>query len=179
MPVLQLSFEDVEFTDGLKLDNMGRPDLGALFDALNRDRFGGLLPRPAKLAWSATMTRAWGKYYFRPGGAIRISWPGFLVNRRSLAQIANTMLHEMVHHARFLREGKPHSHDRAFWCELKSVGGERRWPDEIPPAKFEYACPVCDERFYLNRQIRSTRSCAKCNPRFDSRFALKFVRRLY
>ena len=41
------------------------------------------------------------------------------------------------------------------------------------PGKYIYACPECGNR--VARRVRGTWSCARCAPRFDSRYVLQLV----
>lgn len=143
-------------------------DLSALYISLNNKYFDGKLP-DARIEWSTRMIHA-GKCEEKQ----RIIRLGVAYHKHYPEDIIDTLKHEMIHliHP---------NHGKDFKAEAKRIGASRyskAYPGMLKAMKYIYECPECGEQ-YPSRKMLRNRSCGKCSRgRYNSRFKLRFVRRL-
>ena len=138
-------------------------ELQKIFDCLNWKYFNGRLPK-VRLEWSTRM-RAAGKFYMGRS-LIRL---GQKYHEYYPQDVEDTLKHEMIH---ILYP----DHGKLFKAEAKRIGTSihaKEFPGGRSPHKYIYICPVCGEKYYRHRYIR-TASCGKCAPGgYDKRYKLK------
>jgi len=162
---------------------MERPDLRALFLAINEEGFDGSLVLPV-LRWNSRLRSSAGR--FIPG---RRRW---LSRERSVIEIADylleekdfekhvrdTLAHEMIHYWLW-SEKRPYGHTREFSEKMKELGTVRYNPvPRRPPLKYVYECPECEKEYPARKKL-SGLACKTCceihaEGAFDSRFELRF-----
>lgn len=145
------------------------PELRAVFDHLNHLHFNGRLA--ARLEWSDRLTRAAGKCYQGPDGAV------IRVARRYIEQFPDAlpglMLHEMIH---LVTRG----HGAAFKAEARRCGVE---PNQSfihcqsfapqRPLRYVYCCPVCGSEYRSRR--KGQWACGTCYRQTGRRHLLRLV----
>ena len=104
-----------------------------------------------------------------------ISLSSLIVPLCTVDQVRDTVLHEIAH----ALVGPEHGHDPVWKKMAVKLGALPRASARglpMPPAPWIGRCPEGHtvERF---RRPRSPVSCARCSPRFDKRFQLRWVRR--
>jgi hypothetical protein len=99
--------------------------LRALYEAMNRDRFGGLLPGSIPLVWSYRMTSTLGNCRMvRWGGVRRVIDIGMnpsLLLAGNEPQLRDTLVHEMAHAAAWITRGD--GGHGAAWKEIAVAAG--------------------------------------------------------
>lgn len=142
------------------------PDSKALqymYGRLNWKYFNGRLPR-VQIEWSSRMLAA-GKFYLGRN-LIRL---GKKYHEYYPEDIEDTLKHEMLH---ILYP----NHGKIFKVEAKRIGASlhaREFTGGRSPYKYIYICPICHEKYYRHRYIR-TASCGICSAGgYDKRFKLK------
>lgn len=143
-------------------------DLAILLNALNRKYFGGDLP-DVTIEWSSRMKHA-GKCIANDN-IIRL---GRDYHEHYPEDIVDTLKHEMIHI-------RLPDHSSRFKEEAKRIGASmyaKNYPGMLRGMKYMYVCPVCNLS-YPSRKMHRNRSCGPCSKgKYDSRFKLKFVKRL-
>jgi len=154
------------FKDGVSLPTDS--DLAEMFVKLNQKYFDGKLP-DARIEWSTRMVHA-GKCEDKQ----RLIRLGVAYHKHYPDDIIDTLKHEMIHliHP---------NHGKGFKSEAQRIGASRysrMYPGMLKAMKYLYECPECGEQ-YPSRKMLRNRSCGKCSPgRYNSKYKLKFVRRL-
>lgn len=140
-----------------------------LYASLNRQHFEDKLP-PCKLELSRRLVRTAGKIWPR-SRLMRLSLPYH--EQYGPAELANTILHEMVH--LWLHEqGLPSGHTARFRQKMTEVGLPNRvqaLPVPPRPYRYLYHCPTCQLEVKTRRKINS--SCGKCDTRYNPRHHFK------
>ena len=143
-------------------------DLAGLFRDFNCRFFGGELP-VAQVEWSTRMKHA-GKC-IRSDRIIRL---GVSYHMHFPEDVADTLKHEMIHLV-------IPNHGSEFKREANRIGTSRyarHYPGMLRGMKYMYDCPACNLS-YPSRKMLRNRSCGPCSKgKYDSRFKLKFVKRL-
>lgn len=138
-----------------------------LYRALNRTRFGGLLPE-CEVHLSARLTSCGGICYPMRR---RIHLSIHLLRQHDWPEVAEVLLHEMVHlwlhvhaPARGQRSRRPHG--REFQAALAAVGGGRRHCLPFSSGRTArvqvYRCPQGHE-FVRHRRLSPRMVCAACS----------------
>ncbi len=143
----------------------GLPDLGKLFDRLNRRFFGGRLR--ARCEWSTRLTASAGTC-FPSRRLIRISLP---YHERRPEALPATLAHEMCHllvpaHGRAFRElAEPIA--GALGVSWDDFRYSELWAD-AKRYRYVYACPRCGTEYPSRKRLRA--SCGRCRPgRYDEK----------
>ncbi len=145
-----------------------------LYKQLNGQHFGGQLPL-CTLELSSRLTRTAGKIWPKQR-RLRLSLTYH--QRYGSEELANTILHEMVHlwlHEQGLSSG----HTPLFRQKMTELGLPERihaLPMPLAPYKYIYACPTCHREVKTRRQIRS--SCGRCDKEYNPRHRLRLVKKL-
>jgi len=143
-------------------------DLAKLFCDLNRKYFEGSLPE-VDIEWSSRMKHA-GKCISKD----RIIRLGLSYHEHYPEDIVDTLKHEMIH-------VRLPNHSRKFKEEAKRIGASmyaKHYPGMLRGMKYIYVCPSCGIT-YPSRKMLRNRSCGACSKgNYDSRFKLKFERRI-
>ena len=145
-----------------------------LYDGLNRQHFGGTLPK-CRLEVSRRLVRTAGKVWPRIR-LIRLSLPYH--ERYGLDELSNTILHEMIHLWLF-EQGLPSGHTDRFRQKLAEVGlPDRVCALPVPPRPYRYiySCPTCRQELKTRRKINS--SCGLCDKVYNPRHKFKLVHTL-
>lgn len=102
-----------------------------LFQELNRERFGGLLP-DIPLRVSRRMTRSLGtiRYHADAGTVAEIAIAGDLLRPANRAALVDTMLHEMAHAEAWLEHGHK-GHGRPWKTVARRVGCRPRAVNDV------------------------------------------------
>ena len=145
-----------------------------LYDQLNGQHFGGQLP-VCTIELSSRLIRTAGKIWPKQR-RLRLSLAYH--QRYGLEELANTILHEMVHlwlHEQGLASG----HTPLFRQKMAELGLSNRihaLPMPPSPYKYVYVCPTCLRETNTRRQIRS--SCGCCDKKYNPQHRLRLVKKL-
>jgi predicted SprT family Zn-dependent metalloprotease len=156
-------------------------DLSGLFQRINEAHFDGFLEAPT-LRWNPRLRSSAGR--FMPGSrrffqdlppAIEVA-SYLLEEKDSLALIADTLAHEMIHYWLWVRR-RPYGHSSEFMAKMRLMGVSRY--NSVPrrrPPRYAYKCPACQVEFLARKRL-GVLACAKCckqhnKGRYDSRFKL-------
>ncbi len=142
-----------------------------LYANLNQLHFKGSLP-PCRLELSRRLVRTAGKIWPRTR-LMRLSLSYH--QRYGVAELSNTILHEMIHLWLF-EQGLPSGHTDCFRHKLAEVGlADRIRALPVPPRPYRYLyhCPQCGQEIRTRRKVNS--SCGLCDKAYNPRF--KFVLR--
>jgi predicted SprT family Zn-dependent metalloprotease len=149
----------------------------ALWVTSDRDVFGGWLGRRVPSAYGGAYV------YLRRQGVHAV-----LINRKRIdldqpsaleIVVAEELVHMRDHLDGDYRRHARHGHDRIAHRVAQLTGStveevrSALIPVKRRPFRYVYGCPGCDIR--VPRKRRGTWSCARCAPRFDSRFVLRIV----
>jgi predicted SprT family Zn-dependent metalloprotease len=157
------------------------PDLNQLFREINQNHFEGFLD-PISLQWNSRLRSCAGRFfpgsrkYFRTHPP-RIEVALYLTEEEnSLALIADTIAHEMIHYWLWARR-KPYGHTAEFLSKMREMGVSRYNPvPRIRPYKYLYQCLSCKKDFPSRKRL-GTLACAECckkhsQGKYDARFKL-------
>lgn len=153
-------------------------DLAVLFEALNREHFGGDLPCP-KLSWNSRLRTSAGR--FRPGSRLR-RWIAPEIEIATYLQgiedafehIRNTMAHEMIHYWLWYRK-RPYGHTPEFHEKMREFGDIRYNP--VPkqrPYKYIYTCPGCQRDVPARKRLGTVACRACCDEHSNGRYHPRF-----
>lgn len=145
-----------------------------LYEQLNGQHFGSQLPL-CTLELSSRLTRTAGKIWPKQR---RLRLSIIYHQRYGSEELANTILHEMVHlwlHEQGLSSG----HTPLFRRKMTELGlSERIHALPMPPTpyKYVYTCPTCHCEIKTCHQIRS--SCGRCDKVYNSLYRLRLIKKL-
>jgi predicted SprT family Zn-dependent metalloprotease len=100
-------------------------------------------------------------------------------------RIKNTILHEISHAIDYNRRGLS-NHDNVWQEIARSIGcnakkyGDSSGIDKEKFYKWIGTCPTCDNKYFFKVKPKNSRSCTKCDPKFniDHKLDLQFNPRL-
>ena len=164
------------------------PELGALYQALNREFFDDELP-PCSIKWSRRLTRAAGNIrvqtrlitlslpllcdVWKPDGAFEVCGVRCASPEAAVREI---LKHEMIHLWLF-EHGLPCGHTREFRVKARQIGQPKtRHGIELPAPKsgWVYECALCGAQVFRRRRFGRRVACARCSGRgYDERFRLR------
>jgi predicted SprT family Zn-dependent metalloprotease len=161
------------------------PDLATLFNEINGKHFDGFLDAPV-LRWNSRLRSSAGRFMAGRRKFLSVKPPVIeiasylLKEENSLALIADTLAHEMIHYWLWVR-AKAYGHTPEFIKKMKQMGVSRYNP--VPrrrPPKYLYRCEACTTEFPARRRLRKNVACAACcnqknNGKYDSSFRLVMV----
>ncbi len=141
---------------------------------LNQRHFENSLPE-CRLELSRRLVRTAGKIWPR-NRLMRLSLSYH--ERYGVDELANTILHEMVH--LWLHEqGLPSGHTARFHTKLIEVGLPNRvraLPVPPRPYRYLYSCPTCRLEVPTRRKISS--SCGRCDKIYNTHHRLRLIKGL-
>lgn len=142
-----------------------------LYAELNEQHFEAKLP-PCRLELSRRLVRTAGKIWPR-ARLIRLSFSYH--EQYGLTELANTLLHEMIH-LWLYEQGLPSGHNDRFHQKMNEVGlSDRIKALPIPPRPYRYlyCCPTCLQEVQTRRKINS--SCGKCDKVYNPQHHFKLL----
>ena len=167
------------------------PDAAPLYDALNREFFGGTLP-PCQIRWSRRLTRAAGNIRvetrvislsapllldaFADGQTFTICGVECADSETALREI---LKHEMIH-LWLYQWGLPPGHTAQFRAKARAIGQPKTRHGialPTPTNGWIYSCRNCGAQMARRRRASRAAACARCcrehgDGKFDARFVL-------
>lgn len=93
----------------------------------------------------------------------RIELSAYFVARNSVAEIHDTLLHEIAHAI----VGPTHGHDEVWQAKCQEIGGvpRRCGQADMPKGRYQAKCPGCAKMFHRHRRPRRAKYyCRPCGP---------------
>lgn len=133
---------------------------------------------PELRGWTFAYDNARGRFGYCDYSKREIGLSRRLTPYRTMAEITNTILHEMAH---AITPGD--GHGRKWRALFISMGGDGQRCGKINATpeqavqifKYIAQCPGCDRVVYANRTKKARTSCGICSPRFNPEFEFKYV----
>lgn len=149
-----------------------------LFQEINRESFGGMLPAP-HLTWNPRLRTSAGR--FRPGRRshhpikAEIEIATYLADEvDAFEHIRNTLAHEMIHYWLWYRR-RPYGHTAEFHQKMQEFGDIRYNP--VPrqrPYKYIYTCPGCSREVPARKRLGTVACRACCDEHTDGKYHPRF-----
>jgi len=164
-------------------------DLGFTIEALylhyeevNRDKFGGALPRDYRITFNPRLRRLTGRITYR---ARLIEISSFHYERYGFADAKATLEHEMLHLYLHML-GLPSGHNPLFKEQASQLGirvyhSNDYQRNRMQRTRYLYQCPGCARMVFRKRPNGGERlACGPCcrehaAGQFDARFVLCFI----
>ena len=161
------------------------PALQAHYEAINRDKFDGVLPGGYRIEFNPLLRRLTGRITY---GWRLIEISLFHFREYGYTDAVQTLEHEMLH--LYLHTlGRPSGHNQLFKEAARAldirVFHANPYPkNRAPRHRYVYECPECRRMVFRKRpQDRHAIACGVCCRRladgaWDERFALKLVEKV-
>ena len=129
---------------------------------------------PPLVQLSARLTRSAGRY--RPPATITIS--RHFLEQHGVEACIPILRHELAHHAVHHTAGRRvRPHGPEFRVAAARLAAPRHAPAFAAPRTVHgYRCPACGWTLLRGRRlVRRRYSCARCAPRYDERYRLRYI----